>query len=89
MPNDSPAGAEILEFIKHRMDNQKVVPQIHESFKQHYENLTRLATDLQKLGMDQQQIDEHVSEIFKEYERELAANIRRIESAANLSKVSG
>lgn len=89
MPNDSPAGDEILEFIKDRMDNHKVVPHIHESFKQHYENLTRLSADLQKLGMEQQQIDEHVIEIFKEYERELAANIRRIDSAANLSKIAG
>lgn len=58
-----------------------------ESVKQHYENLASLTENLRRLGMEEAQIDEHVIEIFKEYVRELASNIERIEASGAVDQL--
>lgn len=85
MSNDLKSGAEALVAIKERMEGQDMPPMVRENVRRNYENLSRLAGDLQNLGMGQEQIDEHVIEIFKEYERELASNIERIKAASDRS----
>ena len=81
MSNSHRAKSDSLKIIQERMDEQSLPPVVRENFEKHYENLMRVAGDLERLGMDQQLIDDHVIEIFNEYERELAANIRRIKKA--------
>ena len=44
---------------------------VRESIKRHYENLERLAAGLRKLGMDDSTVDENITQVFHEYEREL------------------
>ncbi|NNE82414.1 MAG: hypothetical protein HKN28_00425 [Alphaproteobacteria bacterium] len=83
MSNDLNSGAEALVVIKERMEDQDMPPKVRDNVRRHYENLLRLAGDLQNLGMGQEQIAEHVIEIFKEYERELASNIERIKAASH------
>ena len=82
MSSDLKSGAEALVAIRERMDDQDLPRMVRENVRRHYENLSRLAGDLQNLGMGQEQIDDHVIEIFKEYERELASNIERIKAAS-------
>ena len=82
MSSDLKSNAETLVVFKDRMEGQDLPPMVRENVRRHYENLSRLAGDLQNLGMGQEQIDEHVIEIFKEYERELASNIERIKAAS-------
>ena len=81
MSNIYRAKSESLKIIQGRMDAQTLPPSVRENFEKHYQNLLRVAGDLENLGMDQQQIDDHVIEIFNEYETELAANIRPIKEA--------
>ena len=49
----------------------RVGPVVRESIKRHYENLERLAASLRKLGMDDSTVDENITQVFHEYEREL------------------
>lgn len=70
-----------FRVIEDRLDKELMPISVRESLEQHHEHLSRLADDLKKLGMHQQQIDEHVVAIFREYECELEANIERIRAA--------
>ena len=70
-----------LRIIEGKLDSEPMPLSVRENMEQHYDHLCRLADDLKKLGMDQHQIDQHVVDIFKEYERELEANIQRIKRA--------
>ncbi len=78
MPRNEPLESRALEIVQEHMCDSGLPSEAHASIRQHYENLTRLTQNLKELGMDQQQIDDHVLEIFREYERKLAANIERI-----------
>lgn len=66
-----------LAAIKRRLDGTDDGTVAKESFKSHYQHLERLAANLRELGIDEAEIDEHVSLIFRQYEREL---IRYLES---------
>ena len=87
MSDNGPLQPPELEMIHGHMSNQSLPPEVQENFKRHHENLTRLADNLKNIGMDQQAIDGHVLEIFKEYERELAANIQRIKAAGETRRI--
>jgi hypothetical protein len=60
-----------LRAIKDQLDTTEGGPSIQESVKRHYENLERLAASLRKLGMDDTAIDDNITQVFQEYEREL------------------
>lgn len=66
-----------LAVIKRRLDRTDDGTVAKESFKSHYQHLEQLAANLRKLGIDEAEIDEHVTSIFHQYEREL---IRYLES---------
>lgn len=66
-----------LAAIKRRLDGTDDGTVAKESFRSHYRHLERLAANLRELGIDEAEIDEHVSLIFRQYEREL---IRYLES---------
>ena len=70
-----------FRVIEGRLENELMPLSVRQSLEQHHEHLCHLADDLKKLGMDQQKIDEHVVDIFREYECELEANIERIKAA--------
>lgn len=52
--------------------------EVNESIERHRGNLQRLAEDLARLGVDREEIDRQVIELFRAYQRELARNIDRI-----------
>ncbi len=83
MPSNPKSEAETLSFIQERLQDPDTPAVVKKNIRRHHENLTHLAQNLRNLGMDHAQIDEHVIEIFKEYERELAANIGRIKAASH------
>lgn len=83
MPRSEPLQSHALEVVQEHMNDSGLPPEAHASVRQHYENLTRLTQNLKGLGMDQQQIDDHVLHIFREYERKLAANIERIRTTGD------
>ena len=60
-----------LAMIKRRLDSTDDGTAAKESFKSHYQHLERLAANLRELGIDETEIDEHVTSIFHQYEREL------------------
>ncbi len=51
---------------------------VRENVERHTATLASLADNLRKLGIDGCEIDEHVTGIFQEYQRELSRNIQRI-----------
>jgi hypothetical protein len=61
-----------LTSIKRQLDATEGGPLVKDSIRRHYENLEALAASLRKLGMDNQVVDENVTLVFQEYERELA-----------------
>ena len=81
MSNEHQASRPSLKIMQGRLNDQSLPPSVQDNIRQHYDNLARLAEDLKNFGMDDEQIDDHVREIFSEYERELKANIRRISEA--------
>ena len=81
MTDDNRDDRDSLKVVRDRMSDHALPLSIRANLRDHYENLERLAENLTKVGMDDAQIDAHVVEIFKEYERELAANIDRIRDA--------
>ena len=85
MPHKPKNEAEALVSIQQRLKDPATPPIVRANIRRHHEVLTRIAHNLRNLGMDHEQIDEHVVELFEEYERELAANIGRIK-AAQLSR---
>ena len=66
-----------LAVIKRRLDRTDDGTVAKESFKSHYQHLEQLAANLRELGIDETEIDEHVTSIFHQYERAL---IRYLES---------
>ena len=60
-----------LGAIKQQLDATEGGPVVRESIKRHYENLERLAASLRKLGIDDSTVDENITQVFHEYEREL------------------
>ena len=60
-----------LRAIKDQLDTTEGGPAVQESVKRHYENLERLAASLRKLGMDDSTVDDNITQVFHEYEREL------------------
>jgi hypothetical protein len=66
---DKPQDA--LGAIKQQLDATGGGPDVRESVRRHYENLERLAAGLRKLGMDDNVVDENITQVFHEYEREL------------------
>jgi hypothetical protein len=83
MPSHLKDEVETLSFIQERLQDPDLPALVQKNVRRHHENLSRLAQNLRNLGLDHEQIDEHVIEIFKEYERELAANIGRIKAASH------
>ena len=61
----------VLGAIKQQLDATGGGPDVRESVRRHYENLERLAAGLRKLGMDDNVVDENITQVFHEYEREL------------------
>lgn len=70
-----------LRIIKGRVNPQSLPPNFRENVERHIENLSRLAEDLKNLGMDQQEIDDHVIEIFEQYRCALMDNMERTSHA--------
>lgn len=60
-----------LGAIKQQLDATEGGPVVRESIKRHYENLERLAAGLRKLGIDDREVGENITQVFHEYEREL------------------
>ena len=89
MTDDNRDNRDSLTVVRDRMSDRALPLSIRANLKDHYENLERLAENLTKMGMDDAQIDTHVVEIFKEYERELAANIDRIRDAEKTQDIRG
>ncbi len=85
MPHNPKNEVEALASIQQRLKDPATPPIVRANIRRHHEILTHMAQNLRSLGMDHEQIDEHVVELFAEYERELAANIGRIK-AAQLSR---
>lgn len=81
MSNEDRAESVPFTVIQEHIDDESIPSSVRENLAQHYQHLSHLADNLKELGMDQHQIDNHVVEIFKEYERELEANIKRIRDA--------
>jgi hypothetical protein len=76
--HDEPA----LASIKRQLDATDGGPAVKDNIKRHYENLETLAANLRKLGMDDREVDESVTSVFKEYERELTAYLQLPSRAA-------
>jgi hypothetical protein len=62
-----------LGAIKQQLEAAGGGPAVRESVRRHYENLERLAAGLRKLGMDDREIGENITQVFREYERELVS----------------
>lgn len=60
-----------LGAIKQQLDATEGGSVVRESIKRHYENLERLAAGLRKLGIDDREVGENITQVFHEYEREL------------------
>ncbi|MGI9354413.1 MAG: hypothetical protein ACR2PF_04530 [Rhizobiaceae bacterium] len=54
---------------------------MNENVRSHHETLDRLSHNLKQLGMDDLEIDTHVTEILAEYEHELERTVRKLEIA--------
>ncbi|MEX0589981.1 MAG: hypothetical protein WD207_02725 [Xanthobacteraceae bacterium] len=69
-----------LDGIKRELDEIALAPAVRERVRDHYEDLTKLAATLHKLGIAEQEIDRHVLEIFGQYRVALLRNIERMTS---------
>lgn len=87
MSNAANSKIGALAFIQDRLQDPGIPAIARENTGRYFEHITRLAQNLRNLGMDRAQIDEHLLEIFKEYEQELAANINRIEAATQRRQI--
>ena len=58
-----------LEFVESRIKNGSLPVSVRDNVQRHQRNLTRLADNLGILGMDRNEIDDHVAAIFEEYKR--------------------
>ena len=54
---------------------------LNDNVRSHHETLDRLSHSLKQLGMDDLEIDTHVTEILAEYEHELERTVRELEIA--------
>jgi|GEM_PF-4229208 len=69
MPSEK--GQSALARIREELDNQaENAPR--ESIERHYQNLERLADSLRTLGLNDEQVDSGVMEVFQEYRSRLA-----------------
>ena len=60
-----------LGAIKVQLDATEGRSVVRDSVKRHYENLERLAAGLRRLGIDDREVGENITQVFHEYEREL------------------
>jgi hypothetical protein len=60
-----------LGAIKQQLEATEGGSVVRDSVKRHYENLERLAAGLRKLGIDDREVGENITQVFHEYEREL------------------
>jgi hypothetical protein len=75
--NDQPAVAEIRRLLATTAGG----PNLRQNLKRHYEHLEGLAQSLRQLGMDGQEIDENIMQVFREYEREILEYVQNAEHA--------
>ncbi len=64
--------------IQSRLDDPNLPPAVRENLDQHFQHLISLAHNLKQLGVDQEEIDHHMAEIYGKYERALETNIAKI-----------
>ena len=84
MTQTTEGSGDVLDSIKQQLAATEGGPSVRESVRRHYENLEHLAAGLRRLGMDEQDVGENVTAVFREYGRELAnymASISRAELA--------
>lgn len=83
----TPESARIgtLDVIWRELDDFPLAPPLREKVRNHYEDLAKLATTLRKLGLEEQEIDHHVIELFNGYRVELLRSIERMKSAGSNS----
>ncbi|NNE84377.1 MAG: hypothetical protein HKN28_10450 [Alphaproteobacteria bacterium] len=79
MSNDPKNKSGALAFIQDRLLDPDLSPEVRENTQRYFEHITRLDQDLRNVGMDGEKIDEHLLEIFEDYERELSASVKRVE----------
>ena len=65
-----------LAAIKQKLDAAEGGPTVQENVKRHYENLEKLAANLRKLGMDEQNVSAEILLVFKQYEQALTDYMR-------------
>ncbi len=70
--------SEAFKAIQRRLDDPSLPPAVRENVEQHFQHLISLAHNLKQLGVDQQEINHHVSEIYGKYELALDMNLSRI-----------
>ena len=73
-----------LSVAKNRLAAVATVPALQHSVKRHCENLETLVRTLRSLGMEDQEIDRNVLEVFEEYERELLHTVGHMMKGAQL-----
>ncbi len=64
--------------IQSRLDDPNLPPAVRENVEQHFQHLISLAHNLKQLGVDQEEINHHMAEIYGKYERALETNLSRI-----------
>lgn len=67
-----------FKAIQRRLDDPALPPTVRENMEQHFQNLASLAHNLKELGVDQEEINHHVSEIYGKYEQALEISLSRI-----------
>jgi hypothetical protein len=81
MPTNEQSKTGAIAFIQDRLLTPNLSPEVRENTQHYYEHITRLDQNLRNIGMEREQIDEHLLEIFEQYERELNASLERLEAA--------
>ena len=73
-----PAERSALAQIRSDLARFEVWPELQENVQQHYRHLETLTARLKTIGVDDDVIDLHVTEIFNKYKEAMLENIERL-----------
>ena len=71
-------ASEAFRAIQRRLDDPALPPAVRENVEQHFQHLISLALNLKQLGVDQREINHHLTEIYGKYEAALEMSLSRI-----------
>ena len=80
--------SDTFKAIQSRLDDPALPPAVRENVEQHFQHLISLAHNLKQLGVEQDEINHHMAEIYGKYERALEANLSRIKDIEQTLVVS-